>query len=396
MVKWQTKKLGDICDFQNGFAFKSSEYTNSGFFVMRIGNVQDGYISLSKPKYVKKSHELFEKFILQSGDILISLTGNVGRVGIIQEEHLPAVINQRVARVSLKNENIIKKQFLLYYLKSSYFVENLIDAGHGAAQQNVSTSDIGNIKIPLPHLPTQHRIVKILDEVFSDIAQAKEHAEKNLQNAKELFESYLQGVFANPGEDWENDNLKNICDVEYGYTEKAKSDGDYRFVRITDTDENGLLTQEKKMYVESFKEASKYTLHDGDLLMARTGASAGNVLLFEGVQKAVFASYLIRIKFNKDISSKLYWYFSKSRLYWNQVDQLSAGSAQPQFNGGALKQIVYTFPKSFAEQKSIVAKLDTLSAETKKLEAIYQQKLENLEELKKSVLKKAFAGELVE
>lgn len=126
--------------------------------------------------------------------------------------------------------------------------------------------------------------------------------------------------------------------------------------------------------------------------MARTGASAGNLLLFEGDEKAVFASYLIRMKFKKEILSKLYWYFSKSKLYWDQVGQLSAGSAQPQFNGGALKQIILPFPKSLSEQKSIVKRLDALSGETKRLEGIYKQKLSDLEELKKSVLKSAFAG----
>jgi restriction endonuclease S subunit len=202
----------------------------------------------------------------------------------------------------------------------------------------------------------------------------------------------LQGVFK--AKNLEQKNLSDICDVEYGYTEKAKVYGDYRFVRITDTDENGLLTEGNKMYVNSFKEAEKYFLNNGDLLMARTGASAGNVLFFESDEKSVFASYLIRMKFKKEILSKLYWYFSKSRIYWDQVRQLSAGSAQPQFNGGALKQIIFPHPISLKEQKSIVAKLDALSAETKKLEAIYRQKLADLEELKKSVLKKAFNGEL--
>lgn len=161
-----------------------------------------------------------------------------------------------------------------------------------------------------------------------------------------------------------------------------------------DTDENGLLTQVNKMYVGSFDSANKYLLTDGDLLMARTGASAGNVLFFEGDEKAIFASYLIRLKFRKEVSSKLYWFFSKSKLYWDQVRHLSAGSAQPQFNGGALKKIIFPFPEALTEQKAIIKKLDAFSAETKKLEGIYKQKLADLEELKKSVLKKAFAGEL--
>jgi len=254
---------------------------------------------------------------------------------------------------------------------------------------------IGGIEIFYPEsLPEQQRIVKILDEVFENISKAKENAEKNIQNSKKLFESYLQSYFVKQGSDWVEDRVDNICRVEYGYTEKARINGDYRFVRITDTDKNGLLEKDNKMYINKFDSADKYLLSDGDLLMARTGASAGNLLLFEGKEKAVFASYLIRIKFSKDISSKLYWYFSKSKLYWDQVKQLSAGSAQPQFNGGALKQIIFLFPKSVSEQQSITAKLDALSAKSKKLESIYKQKIADLEELKKSVLKKAFTGEL--
>lgn len=234
----------------------------------------------------------------------------------------------------------------------------------------------------------------ILDESFQAIAEAKEDAEKNLTNARELFEGYLNQVFANPGKDWEEKKLGEITEVSYGYTEKAKNVGDYRFVRITDTDENGLLTKNNKMYVDTFYESEKYVLSDGDILMARTGASAGNVLLFSGDEKAIFASYLIRVKFNPSIDSKLYWLFTKSTNYWNQVKSLCIGSAQPQFNGGALKQILFTYPKVTAEQKAIIMKAEKLSIKTKKLELIYQQKLSSLDELKKSILQKAFSGEL--
>ena len=90
----------------------------------------------------------------------------------------------------------------------------------------------------------------------------------------------------------------------------------------------------------------------------------------------------------------MYWYFAKSEFYWRQVRRLSAGSAQPQFNGGALKQITFTYPKSLPEQKAIVKKLDSLSEQTRKLGENYQKKLDDLEELKKSVLNKAFTQAL--
>jgi len=128
--------------------------------------------------------------------------------------------------------------------------------------------------------------------------------------------------------------------------------------------------------------------------MARTGATYAKVLFYQDTEPSVFASYLIRIKFNKNILNKLYWYFSKSRNYWNQANSLSSGSAQPHFNGHALKEVVFNFPKEINQQKIIVQKLDALSKEIKELESIYKQKIKDLEELKKSMLQKAFSGKL--
>jgi len=391
---WQTKKLDEIGIIFNGNSInervKREKYlgikNGLPFIATKDVDFESHTIDFNNGVKIPFSEKSFK--IAHKNSVLICAEGgSAGRKIAFNEKDI--CFGNKLFVIETKKD-VNSKLVYYWYLTPTFF-------GAFKKQMNgiiggVSIGNFKNLEISLPPLPEQHRIVKILDEVFADVAKAKANVEKNLQNAKDLFESYLKSVFNN--KKWEASNLSDVCDVEYGYTEKARSKGDYRFVRITDTDEDGLLTQEKKMYINSFKEASKYILKDGDLLMARTGASAGNVLLFEGDEKAVFASYLIRMKFKKEILSKLYWYFSKSKIYWDQVNQLSAGSAQPQFNGGALKQIVFKFPKSISEQKSIVAKLDSLSAETRKLETIYQQKLADLEELKKSTLKQAFAGEL--
>ncbi|MFH1012508.1 MAG: restriction endonuclease subunit S [Candidatus Peregrinibacteria bacterium] len=388
---WQTKKLGDICNLIGGGTPSKS---NRSFYDGDIpwATVRDMKSEIIVDTDFKITREAVKKSstnVIPKNNVVIASRVGLGKVCFLE---IDAAINQDLRAIIPKNSKELNVHYLFWWLKS---IAHLIEEeGTGATVKGVKLPFIKSLEIPLPPLPEQHRIVKILDEAFAAIAKAKENAKKNLRNARELFESYLQGVFVKLGEGWEEKQVNEICEVEYGYTEKAKSHGDYRFVRITDTNEDGLLTQGSKMYINSFDDANKYVLANGDLLMARTGASAGNLLLFEGNEKAVFASYLIRMKFKKEILSKLYWYFSKSKLYWDQVRQLSAGSAQPQFNGGALKQIVFPFPKSLPEQRAIVAKLDALSGETKKLEAIYKQKLANLEELKKSVLKKAFAGEL--
>ncbi len=396
-MTWQTKKLGEICDFQNGFAFKSSEYVNSGFFVMRIGNVQDGYISLADPKYIKKSHKPFEKFIIQSGDILISLTGNVGRVGVVEDVHLPAVINQRVARIVLKNKNIVQKQFFLYFLKSSYFIEKLIGAGHGAAQQNISTKDIENLEIPLPPLPEQLRIVKILDEVFKKVAKAKENAEKNLQNSRQLFESYLQSVFANPGEGWEEKRLKDIGETQTGLTPKTSNKEYYGhfvpFIAPADIDflgDGSIRYDNKGLSEEGLKVGRK--IEKNSVLMVCIGATIG---------KVGFATEVVSC--NQQINAltpgnkqetKIFYYLLSTKSFFNKILKGSSQATLPIINKSKWENLTVTFPKSLSEQKSIISKLDALSAETKKLEGIYRQKLGDLEELKKSVLKKAFKGEL--
>jgi type I restriction enzyme S subunit len=384
---WQTKKLGEVCDFEGG-----SQPPKINF----IHEPRKGYVrflqirDFTSDKHITYIPDSKKNRHCAEDDILLGRYGaSVGKILINKKGAYNVAVMKTLPKCDL-----LDKKYFYFYLISDEFQKRLSKVAARSAQAGFGKDDIYDFPVIIPPLSKQHRIVKILDEVFKKTAKAKENAEKNLQNYKELLESYLQNVFANSNKDWEEKSLEEIANVEYGYTNKAKSNGDYRYVRITDTTKDGLLTEENKLYIKSFREKDRFILGQGDLLMARVGASFGNVLFFESDEPAVFASYLIRIKFGKKLASKLYWYFSRSKIYWDQVKKLSSGSAQPQFNGGALKKIIFTYPKSISEQKSIVAKLDALSAETKKLEAIYKKKLADLEELKKSVLKKAFAGEL--
>ena len=255
-------------------------------------------------------------------------------------------------------------------------------------------NDVYLIESYFPPLPEQKRIVKILDKAFQAIDKAKQNAEKNLHNVKELFEFYLNGVFAHPGDDWEEKMLGEVANVEYGYTDKSTEDGDYRYIRITDIDKNGELISGNKKYINHSKETEYFLAKDNDLLMARTVATFAKVLLYKNYEPSVFASYLIRIKFTEKIENELYWYFTKTKYYWEQANSLSSGAAQPHFNGAALKQVIFTYPKTYKEQQQLLNKFRSLSAKTKRLEKIYQQKIADTEELKKSVLQKAFEGEL--
>jgi type I restriction enzyme S subunit len=189
---------------------------------------------------------------------------------------------------------------------------------------------------------------------------------------------------------WELKTLGEIADVEYGFTDKSTEAGDFRYVRITDIDANGDLINTDKKFIQRSKEAEHFILNDCDLLMARTGATFAKVLLYKDIEPSVFASYLIRIKFLEKIENKLYWYYSKTKSYWDQANSLSTGAAQPHFNGAALKQLLFPYPKSLPEQQRIVARLDEAFAEIAKVKDNAEQNLKNAKELFESYLQGVF------
>ena len=189
---------------------------------------------------------------------------------------------------------------------------------------------------------------------------------------------------------WEIKSLGEIADVEYGFTDKSTEVGDYRYVRITDIDNNGELVSTDKKYLKKSKEAEAFLICDNDLLMARTGATFAKVLLYEDREPSVFASYLIRINFKEQIENKLYWYFTKTKFYWDQANRLASGAAQPHFNGAAVKQVIFSYPKSLIEQQRIVSILDECFAAIAKAKANAEQNLKNAKELFESYLQGVF------
>ena len=142
-------KLGELCEIINGYAFKSEDYVGAGIRVIRITNVQKGFIEDKQPQFfpIEKKLEI-EKYILKENDLLISLTGNVGRVALLDAEYLPAALNQRVACLRIKDDRI-QKSFLYHFLNSDYFEKQCIASSKGIAQKNMSTEWLKKYDIPL-------------------------------------------------------------------------------------------------------------------------------------------------------------------------------------------------------------------------------------------------------
>ena len=394
---WQTKKLGDLVEVQNGYAFSSKDYSQSGHFLMRIGNVQNGHISTADPKFIKlPSDGSLKRFVLYEGDILVSLTGNVGRVGVMREEHLPAALNQRVARISIRKDSPATRELILLFLCSDWFREELSDAGHGAAQQNVSTKDLVEIEIPIPPLDEQKRIVAKLDEAFVGLAKAKENAEKNLQNARALFESHLESVFTQRGKGWVEKKLDDVCGFQNGFAFKSntfKATG-APVIRISNIQDGRIYTENRLVFVnpKDYREdLVRYRIVKNDLLIAMSGATTGK-LGFNTENTVFYLNQRVgKFEPGAKLDKQFLYYFLSTRVEENL--RISAGAAQPNLSTEQIKGFVIPLP-SVEEQTRIVLKLESLSEQTQRLAFIYEQKLEALDSLKKSILHEAFSGNL--
>ena len=284
--------------------------------------------------------------------------------------------------------------FIEYFLNGIDFEKHR----NGSTIPHIYFKDYKSENFPLIPLPEQQRIVAILDKAFTAIATAKENAQQNLLNAKELFESYLQNVFENKGDDWEGKTLEQIADV-FGRgkskhrprNDKKLFGGDYPFIQTGDIrNSEHFVTNYSQTYNEIGLAQSKLWPKGTICITIAANIAETGVLSFD----ACFPDSVIGIVVNKKLADIDFVEYLLQSFKVN-LQALSKGSAQDNINLGTFKNKLFPFPP-IKEQQQIVKKLNNLSAETKKLEAIYQQKIEDLEELKKAVLQKAFNGELTQ
>lgn len=401
---WRTKKLGDVCDaITRGI---SPKYINvGGVIILNQKCIRDHKISYQEARKHDSLTKSFDsKKLIRIGDVLVNSTGTgtLGRVAQVKSFDEPTLVDSHITIV-----RPIKGLFdINFFGWGMIYIEDLIkQLGAGASgQTELSRETLKQMAITYPEsISDQHRIVKVLDEVFEKTAKVKVNAEKNFQNAKELFESYLQNVFADPGKDWEEKRLDEIIESNViGLVKNSReqsSDNKYMYVKMNNITRDNRLDLAKYTRVDATKlETEKFSLQVGDFLFNTRNSYelVGKTCIFEGVDEVVilYNNNIMRVRFVKNVSPYFINYAFSSRAISKELGHLKSGTT----NVSAiyykdLKNLILPIP-FISEQKSIVAKLDALSDETKKLEAIYKQKLTDLEELKESVLKKAFSGQL--
>lgn len=367
---WQTKKLGEICDVYQPKTISAKEMVLDGKYVVFGAN---GVIG----RYDKYNHD--------EPQLLITCRGaTCGSVNI----STPKSWITGNAMVIRPIDRSLEIKYLEYIFRGGLDMSKVIT---GAAQPQITRTSLEPVEISYPEsISEQNRIVKILDGVFEKIGKAKENTEKNLQNSRELFESYLQSVLESKGEDWEEKKLGEVCQLTRGHNPpKSKfinelREGYVRFYQIRDG-----WSDDYAVYVPDTTQLHR-VLPDEILMVAYR--HIGKV--FRGVSGAFNVALCKISNIRKDIlDNDFLFYLIPTDIIKGELMKRSGRSLIPSMSVEHLKELVIPLPP-LSEQKIIVKKLNELSEQTKRLEEIYKQKLGDLEELKKSILSKAFAGEL--
>lgn len=397
---WEIKKLGEVCEIiTRGISPRYIE--ENGVVVLNQKCIRDHSINYEPARrHDSDNKKVSQDKFIQLGDVLVNSTGEgtLGRVAQVRKLSSEKItVDSHVSIV----RPIKAKFFSDFFGYAMIFIENEIqDSGAGASGQTELSRSVltNNFKISYPNsLPEQQRIVAILDEAFEAIAKAKSNAEQNLKNAKELFDSYLQGVFENKGEDWEEKTLKEVCaKITDGthQTPKYFDDGiiflSSKNVTSGKIDWDNIKYIDEKQHLEMHRRVAP---KKGDILLAKNGTTGVAAMVDRDLVFDIYVS-LAHIRVLKEVTSEFMLYFINSPVAKKQFNKRLKGSGVPNLHLEEIREVIIPFPKTKEEQMNIVQKLDALSSETKKLEGIYQQKLADLEELKKSILQKAFSGEL--
>ncbi|QTR55183.1 restriction endonuclease subunit S [Thiothrix unzii] len=408
---WQAKPLVQLCTlFTDGDWIESKDQSLDGIRLIQTGNVGCGEFKDRRDKARWISQETFEKLKCEEvfpDDCLISrLPDPVGRSCLIPETGDKMITSVDCSIIRL-NRSFIIADFFNYYTQSAKYLEEVESKCSGATRKRISRKNLGEVEILLPPLPEQKRIVAILDEAFANISQTVANAEKNLANARELFDSYLNEVFTHKGEGWEEKYLSDgellkIIDGDRGSNYPTASEffpEEYcLFLSTKNVRPDGFKFNET-MFITKEKDQAlrKGKLQRLDVVLTTRG-TIGNVAIYD--EKVDFENIRINsgmliFRPNQSlILSEYLFEVLRSNFIKKQINASVSGAAQPQLPIKTINNFKIPVHPSIEKQKFISNKIKKLSCECEELEDIYRRKLAALAELKQALLQKAFTGEL--
>lgn len=376
---WQAKTLGDVCHVYQPETLTQKQLV-PGKCRVYGANGQIGW------------HNCFNH---EEPQLILGCRGSCGTVHVTEPR---SWINGNAMVVQPKS-GVMDISFLAYALKGGIDLALVIT---GTAQPQITRTSLMPLGITFPEsIVEQRRIVAILDEAFDGIATAKANAEKNLQNARALFESHLQSVFTERGEGWQEKALGEVCDFENG--DRGKNypnrneyvEAGVPWINTGHIQPDGTLSESEMNFIteEKFTSLRSGKIQVGDLVYCLRGATLGKTALVEPLTVGAVASSLVILRPKNSLDSRFLYYYLSSPIGREAIKTYENGAAQPNLGAKSVAKFRINLP-CISVQKEIALKFDDIRRETQRLESIYQKKLAALDDLKKSLLHQAFSGKL--
>ncbi|HYW44885.1 MAG TPA: restriction endonuclease subunit S [Bryobacteraceae bacterium] len=398
--EWPRKKVSEIAKHSLGKMLDKAKNKGEPKPYLRNLNVRWFNFDLSDLLEMRFLPEEAAKYTAVKGDVLICEGGYPGRAAIWEHDE-PIYFQKALHRVRFHEPE--RSKWFLYYLLAKDLDDTLKNHFNGAGIQHFTGEALAQFEVPLPPLPEQQRIVGILDEAFEGIATAKADAEKNLQNARAIFESHLQSVFSQRGKGWVETTLERVLAVQpqNGWSPPAKNHSDSGTPVLTLSSVTGFHFRPDKIKFTSASTDSRrrYWVKNGDFLMTRSNTPelVGHVAIASGItEPTIYPDLIMRMNPAPDrMMTEFLYYQMRSPSLRKEITSRAQGAnpTMKKISNGAVRTLSIAAP-SIATQRAVVETLNALTAETQRLASLYERKLAALEALKKSLLHSALGGNL--
>ena len=402
---WKLLALNEICDLQNGYAFKSNDYVNiSNTLNCRMSNIRpDGFFDIEhNQKFLPDSYiEKYKQYLLKDGDVIIAMTDMateakiLGVPTIVETQGKNLLLNQRVGKLIIKKSELINFPYLKYALNREQVKNYFLKFAGGGLQINLGKEDILSVEIPLPPIAEQKRIAEILDRTQSLISKRKEAIAKLDTITQSIFLEMFGDPEKNP-KGWIKYNLSKISIFENGDRSSNYPSGD-------DIQEQGILFLSTKNIVndrlnlsikqfitgEKFKSLSRGKAKKDDLLITLRGTLGSCCIFSSEYETAFINAQMMIIRTKNDVSPVFLHSFLTSDFFKQKIKSIGRGAAVLQLTATQLADISIPVPP-LDLQKEFAQRIEAVE----NLKATHRASLSELQALFASLQHRAFRGEL--
>lgn len=395
---WTYKKLGEVCEIFGRIGFRG--YTkadlvdspNDGAITLSPSNIVNGEMDYSKCSYITwAKYEESPEIMIYPGDILLVKTASVGKTALVRDLPHKATINPQF--VVLKNIET-NHEYLSYYMKSEKAQNFILSIAKGAAAQTVSQKNLAEMQVPVPTKAEQQRIVSRLDSAFAHIDERKANAEKQLSEARALFQKALTKAME-PKEGWEEKKLKEIAQVRIGPFGSLLHKRDYisRGIPLVNPihmiEGKIVANNDYTISEEKAKDLSAYLLKANDVVFARRGEIGRCAIVTSNEDGFLCGTGSLFVRFKVKVDNAFMLMLFQSEVCKNYLLKSASGATMLNINAGIVEKMSLTIPP-LSEQQRIVSRLDSLSAHVRELEEVLQKTIAECDALKQALLRQVF------